>query len=266
LKGEIYIDAHAHIDRYELLDERVLDSALAEISRNKIFTISNSMEATSYQRNLEISAICEWLVPIFGIHPWNAMMYADRLDDVVESIQRSPMIGEIGMDHYFIGDAAAYPAQRKVLEYFLAAAENQNKIVNLHTKGAEKEFVDLLNHYELPGVIVHWYSGPLDVFNELVEMGVYFTVGVEVLHSEHIRTIAHLIPERQLLTETDNPGGPKTFTGSPGMPVLIHDIVQGIAEVRGTSSVEIMRLVQSNFETLINDNQEITDLYNKVLR
>jgi hypothetical protein len=59
---------------------------------------------------------------------------------------------------------------------FLRAAREQEKIASLHTKGVEREVLDLLDQYDLTRVIVHWYSGPLDIFRELVARGVYFTV------------------------------------------------------------------------------------------
>ena len=193
------IDAHSHLDRYELVDERALESALAEITQHGIFTISNSMDLPSYKRNLQIGEMCDLVLPIFGVHPWNAPEYADRLEDLREAIERSPMLGEIGLDFYFVEDASAYPDQRRVFEFLLGAAREQEKIVTLHTKGAEKEVLQILDRYDIPRVIVHWYSGPLDIFRELVARGVYFTVGVEVLYSEHIRAIAQEIPSGKLL-------------------------------------------------------------------
>jgi TatD DNase family protein len=93
------IDAHAHVDRYDLVGERALESALGEITQHRIFTISNSMDYPSYRRNVEISEMCDLVLPTFGVHPWNAREYADRLEDLSAAIERSPMIGEIGLDH-----------------------------------------------------------------------------------------------------------------------------------------------------------------------
>ena len=182
-----------------------------------------------------------------------------RLDDLSEAIEQSPMIGEIGLDHYFVQDTSTYPARRKVLEFFLGAAREQEKITSLHTKGAEREVLELLDQYDIPRVIVHWYSGPLDIFRKMVARGVYFTVGIEVVYSEHIQTIAQEIPSRQLLTETDNPGGPKGFVGGPGMPVLVKDVVQGVAEARRTTTEAIIQTVQANLLELIRDDQRFSD-------
>jgi len=246
------IDAHAHLDRYD-----DLLSVLAEIAQHRIFTLSNSMDRPSYGRNLEIAAQCALVWPSFGVHPWNAPEYADRLDDLGAAMAQSPLLGEIGLDHHFVEDAAQYPAQRQVCEFFLAAAREQDKIVNLHTKGAEEEILHLLRQYDLPRVIVHWYSGPLDVFRQLVARGVYFTIGVEVLYSAHIQTIARELPREQLLTETDNPGGPRGLIGKPGRPLLIKDVVRGLAEVRQTSAEDIEQTVQANFLRLIGDDPRL---------
>jgi len=244
------IDAHAHVDRYG----DALPAALQEIERHRIFTISNSMGLESYQRNLEIAAECPWVLPIFGVHPWNAVEYLTRLEDLRRVIATSPMLGEIGLDHYFVKDKCEYPAQRTLFEFFLVAAKEQGKVVHLHTKGAEAEVLDLLRQYGIQRMVVHWYSGPLDAFRGLLALGAYFTVGVEILYSEHIRAIARELPLERLLTETDNPGGPKSLIGRPGMPVLIQDVVEGLADLREVSSAAIEQAVQANLARLAQDD------------
>ena len=184
------IDAHAHLDKYgELLDE-----ALQQIEQNRIFTIANAMDLPSYFQLKDVAARSDLILPTFGIHPRRAPEYADRLSELSPFIERSPAIGEIGLDFHWIEDRSQYPAQLKVLEYFLASAREQKKIINLHTKGAEKKILDLLEHYDLQRAIVHWYSGPLDILSALVQFGAYFTVGVELLYSDTIQTIAKKSP------------------------------------------------------------------------
>lgn len=260
------IDAHAHVDRFELVGDEALSSALDEINSRRIFTISNSMDLASYQKNRQVAQECEYVLPIFGIHPWNASQYVDRLQDLDDSIESSAMIGEIGLDFYFVDDETQYPKQKKVLEYFFEASKRQNKIVNLHTKGAEESILDMLREFNLPRVIIHWYSGPLEVFKKMADLGVYFTIGIEALYSEHIQTITRSVPADQLLTETDNPGGPKEFIGGPGTPRLIEDVVNGVAKLRSSTSEEIISLVKSNLLTLLGDDPWFSDLDLVLLR
>ena len=254
------IDAHAHLDKYG----EELEAGLHEIEEHQILTIAVAMDLPSYQRSVEIAHRCDLVLPTFGVHPKRAPEYAGRLRELDNVIERSPMIGEIGLDFHWVEDAAQYPAQRKVLEYFLAAAREQKKVVNLHTKGAEKEILDLLERYDIRRAIVHWYSGPMDIFHALIDYGAYFTVGVEVFSSEKIQVIARAVPEEKLLTETDNPGGLKWLRGVIGLPLEIEKVVQVIAALRQTTAEAIEKTVYDNFTRLIDDDPRLADVRDRV--
>jgi TatD DNase family protein len=255
------IDAHAHLDRYE----EELEAALAEIEQHGIFTISNSMDLPSYHRSLGIAERCAWVLPTFGIHPWNAPTYADRLTELRPWIERSPILGEIGLDFHWIEEASCYPAQRKVFAFFLAAAQEQDKLVILHTKGAEAEVLRLLDSYHIQRAVVHWYSGPLGVFREMIARGFTFTIGVEVRHSNHIQALVQELPLSQLLTETDNPGGRKWLTGSMGMPHHLQEVIQAVADLKQTTPQGIRQTVHRNFLRLVQDDPWLPERYVKLL-
>ncbi len=249
------IDAHAHIDRYG----EDLDAALKEITGHRIFTVATAMDLQSYQELRSIAERCDLVLPTFGIHPKRAPEYANRLKELAPYIDASPAIGEIGLDFHWVKDNSEFPSQMKVLEYFLAAAREQDKFVNLHTKGAEKQILELLERYDVKRAIIHWYSGPPDILRSMVQFGAYFTVGVEVLTSDTIRTIAQQIPDHLLLTETDNPGGLKWLKGVAGMPKDIEEVVAAIADVRGSSPGSIRQTVYENFLRLIDNDPWLRD-------
>ena len=236
------IDVHCHLDRYK----QNLAYALAQIKQERIFTITNSMDLPSYKRNVRIAATSDLILPVFGIHPWNASQYVGCLEDLDWAVSESPMIGEIGLDYYFVNETSRYDDQREVFEYLLRAATMQRKIVIVHTKGAESETVQLLKKYDTERVIIHWYSGPWHILKSMVDLGFYFTIGVEVLCSQHIQDIAGYLPAELILTETDNPGGNESLTGNAGTPLLIKDVISRLAEIRGSSDHVIMSTVQNN--------------------
>ena len=236
------IDVHCHLDRYK----RNLAHALAQIEEHRIFTISNSMDLPSYEQNVKIATTSDLILPVFGIHPWNASEYVGCLDDLDRAISESRMIGEIGLDYYFVRETSKYEDQRRVFEHLLRAASRQRKIVIVHTKGAESETLQLLEKHNTEHVVIRWYSGPWHVLRAMVEHGFYFTTGVEVLLSQHIQEIARYLPTELILTETDNPGGNESLTGSVGTPLLVKDVIGKLAEVRGTSDQVIMTTVQNN--------------------
>ena len=243
------IDAHVHLDKYGDL----LDQALQQIESEPIFTVATAMDVPSYLELQRIGQRSDLVLPIFGIHPRRAAEYVDRLSEISRYIENSPAIGEIGLDFHWVKDAATYPAQRRVLEYFIAAAREQKKFVNLHTKAGEKEILDLLERYDVKHAIIHWYSGPMDVLRAMIEYGCYFTIGVEVLYSDYIKGIGRTIPDHLLLTETDNPGALRWLkkTDEIGMPVAIKDVVAALATLRQTAQDEIVSLVRANFARLI---------------
>ena len=69
------IDAHTHFDLFGENETQ----ALAEIKQYRIFSVANSMDPDSYQRNLEIGRNNGLILPIFGIHPFNAVKWVDKL-------------------------------------------------------------------------------------------------------------------------------------------------------------------------------------------
>ena len=258
------VDAHAHLDGYDELGPAALDEALQEIARHRIVTIANSMDAPSYERNLAIAARSPWVLPAFGIHPWNAHLYAGRLGELPGPMAGSPVFGEIGLDRFFVKDKSRFAAQQDVFEFFLGAAREQAKIVIVHVKGAERQALETLDRYALPRVIIHWYSGPLGVFREMAARGFYFTVGSEVMRKEKIRRIAREIAADRLLTETDNPGGPESVFGRPGTPAILLEIVSSLARVRGTTDEDLARTVRTNLEALFGDDTRLAGFLGKL--
>jgi TatD DNase family protein len=256
------IDAHVHLDKY---GDR-LDEALRQIDSERIFTVATAMDVPSYLEMRKIGARTELVLPTFGIHPRRAAEYAGRLPEIGQHIEMSPAIGEIGLDFHWVKDTNTYPAQKKVLEYFIAAAREQKKFVNLHTKAGEKEVLDLLEKYDVHRAIIHWYSGPMDILRAMIDFGCYFTVGVEVHYSDHIKEIARAVPDHLLLTETDNPGALKWLKKSDevGMPIAIQEVVDRIADVRQSTPEQIAQSVRENFRRLIGDDpwlHRVRDLF-----
>jgi TatD DNase family protein len=251
------IDAHTHFDKYDELT----DQALAETESYRIFSISNSMDPRSYKAALEIAKKIGFVLPTFGIHPWEAHNYVNDLDALGKYIDQSPMLGELGLDYHFVKDKSSHPAQKRVFEYFLKKAAEQNKIVNLHTKGAEREILELLGLHNIKRAIIHWYSGPLNILKKYLDKGYYFTVGVETLFTEHIRRVARNIPDDLLLTETDNPGGYEWLAGTPGMPGVMQEVVLELARMRKIEYEECENMIQGNFERLIEGDDRVNNFY-----
>jgi TatD DNase family protein len=177
------IDTHTHID---LFGENE-NLALAEIKQYHIFSVANSMDPDSYQKNIEIGRENGLILPIFGIHPFNAVKWVERLSELEWAFNQSPMYGEIGLDSRFATDEVQWQAQTRVFEYFLDKAREQNKPVIVHSKGNEQAVFNIIQKHPVKKLILHWFSGSLDILGQLASLGANFTIGLEILFSEHIK-------------------------------------------------------------------------------
>ena len=245
---KVLIDAHTHLDKY---GDDEIEEVLAAIERHRILTLTVAEDPASFVRAEAIAARSTLVMAGFGIHPSVAHEYAESVDEVCKIADRSPYIGEIGLDYRFVTDMDRYGSQRQVFSTLLDLARDQGKLVNIHCAGAEQDTADILRSQRIERAIIHWYSGPLDILPQLVAGGYMFTIGVEIMHSSHIREVARAIPSDQLLTETDNPGGLRWLTGNAGRPELISDIVNEVASTRGLDPNELAEVVHTNMVRLI---------------
>jgi TatD DNase family protein len=243
----VLVDAHAHLDQYGSSWPEVLE----EIRDMGVLTLAVSMDPPSYERTRVLCANEPLLIPAFGVHPWHAPGWENRLSELDRYVGEAPALGEVGLDFHFVEDESAFGPQREVFEYFLEAAKRTGKLLNIHSKGAEEEIARRLHDAGAPSVIVHWYSGPLGPLHDLLDEGVYFTVGVELLRSPHIEKIARRIPENRVLTETDNPGGWQWLEGAPGRPALLNRVLERLAEVRGVARERMEEIVADNATRLV---------------
>lgn len=253
----VYVDAHAHLDEYP---DTWLGVVLQQLEDDRIATISTAMAPGAYERALKIQERSRWVIATLGVHPWNAHHFVTRLDEIEPSLAESPMFGEIGLDFRNVHDHTLYDAQERVLEFFLSAARDEDKVINLHTSGAELEVLELLERYETRRAIIHWYSGPVEPLRRMVDRGYLFTSGCELLSSAFIQEIAREIPPTQVLTESDNPGGPQWVFGEPALPDLVKPVLQALAIVQGWDEPDMREQVRQNLLTCIDADTRLTRL------
>ena len=243
-----YVDAHTHIDHYT-------DTELADIRRAvtemPLQGWAVTIDFESWEKAQQLAADRPDLLVTFGIHPWEADRYLERLDELDEKLAASAHIGEIGLDFVWVKEAARWPGQIELFDYQLRHAAAHNKIVNLHTKGAEQLIADKLTDHGVARALVHWYSGPMEPLADFIQQGCYFTFGLELLRSEKIAEIARRVPLERLLTETDGPGAGEWLIGERGHPRQIPGLVAQLAAIKEISAQEMRQQIWTNYQTML---------------
>ena len=141
---------------------------------------------------------------------------------------------------------------------FWTRPKEQNKTVIIHSKGNEQAVFDIIEKQRVKKFILHWFSGSLDFLRRGASMGAYFTIGVEILFSEHIKNIAREIPLDRLLTETDNPLVKLSLPNALGLPRNIIDVVSELAKIKDTTVERMTDLIQENFQRMVEDDPDLS--------
>lgn len=233
------VDFHTHLDHYAHPA-----TTLQLIETRGILTVAASMDCASYQKTCALFGDSSWVIPTFGIHP--ACSGADIDWAVVDTLlEASPLIGEIGLDDLWVTDVPL-KQQLVVFEYILDHCDRYKKYCVIHTKAAESLVFDVLAGFPQARPVIHWYSGPEDLFRRYLDRGYYCTFGCELAYSAHIRSLAAMTPAQLVLAETDNPGAEPWLGGTDDRPDLIDRVIADIALARSVSVTEAAALVSTN--------------------
>ena len=69
-----------------------------------------------------------------------------------------------------------------------------------------------------------------------------------MLTSADIQEIARQIPLERILLETDNPGGYEWLKGPIGMPAILLDVLDKVAEVKATDPLRLETQLAKNWQ------------------
>jgi len=174
-----YVDAHCHV--YGMSVER-----LSKMT-DEIIIVGVSEDLETSRKVIELSKRFPNIIPMVGVHPWNVGKVSYKeLQDVVALVKEARGFGEIGLD----GKTKNFDKQLDFLERFLEIAREYNMPVNLHTRAAWQEVLDLLFKYEIEKAIFHWYSGPVEFLKDMEAQGYMITINPCVIFQEkHLKVL-----------------------------------------------------------------------------
>lgn len=218
-----YVDSHCHIDRY---DDPTAVMRRAEAAN--VVTIAVTELPSAFQRLSVRLGKRRFFRLALGLHPLRVSLATSmELALFAQLLDRVDYVGEVGLDHSRDG-RPSFPQQVKVFERLLQNARVKDKILTVHSRGAEKETIQCLAAAEVTAIL-HWYSGALTHIDAAVEAGLWFSVNSAMLRSKNGQRIIRSIPRERIVTETD---GPYVKVGRQASePRDIPGIVKGLANI-----------------------------------
>lgn len=250
------IDSHAHIGSCESAAEKVLADA-ARVGVRRILTVGLDEDS-----NLEAVRLAEKHEAVFaavGRHPNSAEGFDQATAEAIEELAAAHVvraIGETGLDFY--RDRAAEADQLRAFEAQIGIARRAGLPLVIHVRdsagpGAGRAVADcfelLAAEAEGVEVILHCFSATVERAEQAAERGwhISFAGNLTYPKSEELRTAAAIVPEAQLLVETDSPYlSPQPLRGKPNQPANVTHTAEAVAEARGIGYERLDRIVSEN--------------------
>jgi TatD DNase family protein len=248
--GAAVVDAHTHLDACGATDpagvQAVMDRAAA-VGVSAAVTVADDMAAARW-----VVQAASWDDRVFAavaLHPTrtSTMTEADRAQ--LEQLVRQPRVvavGETGLDYYWPRFDPGCPpprAQQEAYRWHIDLAKRIGKPLMIHDRDAHEDILAVLEQEGPPNTVVfHCFSGDAAMARTCIDAGyvLSFAGTVTFRNARALREAAVLVPEGQLLVETDAPFlTPHPHRGKRNEPVNLPYTVRDLAELRGQDVAEL---------------------------
>lgn len=252
------IDTHVHLNDERLsphIDEIVGNMPLDGISAliNVGYDIPSSELALSQAERYD-GVYCA-----IGVHPHDASTYDASAEEFLVKASASNKcvaIGEIGLDYYY--DLSPRETQKEVFVRQLDLAHSLKKPVVIHLRDAYGDMLPLLkaNKDKLEyGILLHCYSGSLELLKEFSKLGAYFAYGgaITFKNATEKPSIVRATPMDRLLLETDCPYmTPVPYRGQTNYPRYVSLVRDRVADILSLDAREIDEITTANARRFFN--------------
>ena len=170
-----------------------------------------------------------------------------ELKFVEENKDKIVMIGEIGID---LRESNNLGGQVINFEKLIKIAMKINLPAAVHSRNAEEECIEVLEKLGAKKVIMHCFSGGMELVKRIAGNGWFLSIPSSVKYNEHFQKIVEIVSLENLFCETDSPYlHPNKEKDNE--PANVIDGYKKIAEIKCLSLKEIADKVWENWERLI---------------
>ena len=237
------LDTHCHIDLYpkpELI--------LSECDKNGFLILSMTNLPSHFEMGFPFFQNRIKVRQALGMHPLYAQHHKNEFPKFLNNLSKTSYIGEVGLDFSKEG-IGTKEMQIQSFENVLKVVADKKKLLSIHSRQAEKEVLGLLKKYKITNAIFHWYSGGLNLINEIIQEGYYFSVNPAMIKSILGKKIISKIPKQYVLTETD---GPFVVENNSALkPGQVHSVINFLAKEWILTQDEVKKIIKENFTRLI---------------
>ncbi len=247
-----FVDVHAHLAYKDF--EKDLDEVLERAKKAGVVSII--INGLNHENNKQCMELVKkypgMLKAALGIYPTDAAnMCEEEVEEAIDFIEKNAgkiaAIGECGLDYHHLTDMN--DPQKSVFRKLISIAKKLDIPIIVHSRRAESDVIEELESNRAKKVVLHCFSGSMDLIKKAAGLGYYFSVPCNVVFSEHFQGLVKVVNINQLLTETDCPYlGP--VKGERNEPKNVVGTVKKIAELKGFDAKEVENNILLNYKTL----------------
>ncbi len=251
LDEPIIFDSHSHYDdeRFSEIGEALFD----EMKSTVCGIVTCGCDEQSSKAALTLAEKHDFVYAAVGIHPES--IGSGTTTSQIEALaghKKCVAIGEVGLDYYWLSESKE--RQIEVFESMIMLAKRLDLPVIVHDRDAHGDTLEILKRHKPKGV-VHCFSGSVEMAEEIIKLGMYIGVGgvITFKNAKKLPDVVKIIPDELLLVETDCPYlAPEPYRGRLCHSGMIKLTAQKIAEIKGSTTEEILRLTAKNAKRLFN--------------
>jgi len=206
------IDTHAHVDQLEDIDGALSRAWAAGVTD----IVAVSVDLASMHKILDLAAAPEpvgaspKIHPALGIHPGMVKpeAQAEAFDFIKANIHKAIAVGETGLDYWYKWvrkDEVERKKQKDSFEFHLNVAKEHDLPIIIHSRGAWRDCLAMAKAADVRRALFHWYSGPVDILEQVLSAGYYVSTSPSVAYSPESRAAMGHAPLERILIETDAP-------------------------------------------------------------
>ncbi|MGW5436186.1 TatD family hydrolase [Nocardia asteroides] len=255
------IDAHTHLDACGATDAEstklIVDRA-ASVGVGQVVTVADDLAAAQW-----VVRAAQWDDRVYAavaLHPTRANALDDEAKAELEQLAADPRVvavGETGLDYYWPGKldgCADIETQIEGFRWHIDLAKRVRKPLMIHNREADHDLLTVLLDEGAPDtVIFHCFSSDATMAQACVAEGyvLSFSGTVSFKNAHELREAATLVPDDQILVETDAPYlTPHPYRGAPNESYCLPYTVRALAEVREQDPGELAEITTANARRL----------------
>ncbi|MCB0411562.1 MAG: TatD family hydrolase [Bdellovibrionales bacterium] len=244
-----WIDLHCHLNFLEMTPEEAIERAQAQ-GVERMITIGTCAADHPEVLNL-VKKHYPTVHGTLGVHPHEAKEWGPATEKFLRTHLKDQgivAVGEIGLDFYY--DNSPREVQSEAFRAQLQLAEEFSLPIEIHTRDAEKETIEILQEFggRIRGV-VHCFSGSPWLAEEALKLGLNLSFSgiVTFKKAEELRQICLQTPLDRMHVETDAPFlAPVPHRGQKNEPAFVTHTAELVAQLKGISLQQLSEQTKKN--------------------